>query len=138
MECTLGSGDHIFLFCTILHTNQIGKFAECTVDLSNIQTACAAVFVSLSKLYCFLLLFTKISLLEMWLKFKVRGREIGHAKLSSLAYKCDILRQNPPRNTFSIECLLCNCPELISQRYLQCRLQSAHLKQLYNLGARNL
>ena len=39
--------------------HQIGKFAECAEDLSYVQIACAAVFVSLnnSSRYCFLLLF---------------------------------------------------------------------------------
>ena len=57
--------------------NQIGKFAECAGDLSYVQIACAAVFVSLNNgsivSFC---CFTKISRL----KFKVRGREIGRAR----------------------------------------------------------
>ena len=60
---------------------QIGKFAECAGDLSYVQIACAAAFVSLNNssivsFYCF----TKISRLESRLKFKVRGREIGCAR----------------------------------------------------------
>ena len=60
---------------------QIGKFAECAGDLSFIQIACAAVFVSLNNssivsFHCF----AKISRLEPQLKFKVRGREIGRAR----------------------------------------------------------
>ena len=60
---------------------QIGKFAECAGDLSCVQIACAAVFVSLnnSSIVSFCC-FTKISRLELRLKFKVRGREIGRAR----------------------------------------------------------
>ena len=60
---------------------QIGKFAECVGDLSFVQIACAAVFVSLnnSSIVSFCC-FTKLSQLEPRLKFKVRGREIGHAR----------------------------------------------------------
>ena len=60
---------------------QIGKFAECAGDLSYVQIACAAVFVSLnnSSIVSFCCA-TKISRLEPRLKFKVRGREIGCAR----------------------------------------------------------
>ena len=60
---------------------QIGKFAECAGDLSFVQIACAAVFVSLnnSSIVSFCC-FTKISRLELRLKLKVRGREIGRAR----------------------------------------------------------
>ena len=60
---------------------QIGKFAECAGDLSCIQISCTAVFVSLnnSSIVSFCC-FTKILWLEPWLKFKVRGREIGRAR----------------------------------------------------------
>ena len=60
---------------------QIGKFAECAGDLSFVQIACAAVFVSLnnSSIVSFCCA-TKISRLEPRLKFKVRGREIGRAR----------------------------------------------------------
>ena len=62
-------------------SSQIGKFAECAGDLSYVQIACAAVFVSLnnSSIVSFCC-FTKISRLEPRLKFKVRGREIGRAR----------------------------------------------------------
>ena len=60
---------------------QIGKFAECAGDLSYVQIACAAVFVSLNNSsIVFFCCFTKISRLEPRLKFKVRGREIGRAR----------------------------------------------------------
>ena len=61
--------------------DQIGKFAKCAGDLSFVQIACAAVFVSLnnSSIVSFCC-FTKISRLEPRLKFKVRGREIGRAR----------------------------------------------------------
>ena len=60
---------------------QIGKFAECAGDLSCIEIACAATFVSLnnSSIVSFCC-FTKISRLEPRLKFKVRGRDIGRAR----------------------------------------------------------
>ena len=60
---------------------QIGKFAECAGDLSYVEIACAAVFVSQnnSSIVSFCC-FTKISRLEPRLKFKVRGREIGRAR----------------------------------------------------------
>ena len=60
---------------------QIGKFAKCAGDLSFVQIACAAVFVSLnnSSIVSFCC-FTKVSRLEPRLKFKVRGREIGRAR----------------------------------------------------------
>ena len=65
----------------MLDRTQIGKFAECAGDLSFVQNACAAVFVSLNNCsivsFC---CFAKISRLEPWLKFKVRGREIGRAR----------------------------------------------------------
>ena len=65
----------------IIWKDQIGKFAECAGDLSCVQIACAAVFVSLnnSSIVSFCC-FTKISRLELRLKFKVRGREIGRAR----------------------------------------------------------
>ena len=60
---------------------QIGKFAECAGDLSFVQIAYAAVFVSLNNSsivsFCCLM---KISRLEPRLKFKVRCREIGRAR----------------------------------------------------------
>ena len=61
--------------------SQIGKFAECAGDLSYVQIACVAVFVSLnnSSIVSFCCA-TKISRLEPRLKFKVRGREIGRAR----------------------------------------------------------
>ena len=61
--------------------SQIGKFAECAGDLSNVEIACVAVFVSLnnSSIVSFCC-FTKILRLEPRLKFKVRGREIGRAR----------------------------------------------------------
>ena len=60
---------------------QIGKFAECAGDLSYVQIVCVAAFVSLnnSSIVSFCC-FTKISRLGPWLKFKVRGREIGRAR----------------------------------------------------------
>ena len=63
------------------YPDQIGKFAECAGDLSYVEIACAAVFVSLnnSSIVSFCC-FTKISRLEPRLKFKVRGREIGRAR----------------------------------------------------------
>ena len=68
------------LFYVLLCCCQIGKFAECAGDLSCVQIACAAVFVSLnnSSIVSFCC-FTKISRLEPRLKFKVRGRFLGRA-----------------------------------------------------------
>ena len=68
---------------------QIGKFAECAGDLSFVQIACAAVFVSLnnSSIVSFCC-FTKISRLEPRLKFKVRGREIGRARQTFQSGPC--------------------------------------------------
>ena len=46
------------VLCTAHVLGQIGKFAECAGDLSYIQIACMAVFVSLNNgSICFLLLF---------------------------------------------------------------------------------
>ena len=69
------------IFHSGLQPGQIGKFAECAGDLSFVQIVCAAAFVSLnnSSIVSFCCL-TKILRLEPWLKFKVRGREIGHAR----------------------------------------------------------
>ena len=63
---------------------QIAKLAECVGDLSCVKIACAAVFVSLnnSSIVAFCC-YTKISRLEQRLKFKVHGREIGHARQTS-------------------------------------------------------
>ena len=52
-----------------LQSIQIGKFAACAGDLSYIQIACVAVFVSL-------LLFPFVVIR----KFKVRSREVGRAR----------------------------------------------------------
>ena len=75
----------LITFCApklkLVSAPQIGKFAECAGDLSYVQIVCAAAFVSLnnSSIVSFCC-FTKISRLEPWLKFKVRGREIGRAR----------------------------------------------------------
>ena len=60
---------------------ETGKFAECAGDLSYVEIACAAVFVSLnnSSIVSFCC-FTKISRLEPRLKFKVCNTEIGSAR----------------------------------------------------------
>ena len=47
-------------------------------DFSLIQIACTATLVSLN--FC---RFTKILRLELWLKFKVRGREIGRGAMQT-------------------------------------------------------
>ena len=74
------SGSKFKELCS-LEQCQIGKFAECAGDLSYVQIACAAVFVSLNNSsIVFFCCFTKISRLEPRLKFKVRGREIGRAR----------------------------------------------------------
>ena len=69
----------------------MGKFAECAGDHSKIQIACAAVFLSLNNdslvsFNCF----TKISRLQLQLKLKVQGREIGPARqtLGKLSTEC--------------------------------------------------
>ena len=71
------SGKQFTSYCD----TQIGKFAKCAGDLSFVQIACTAVFVSLnnSSIVSFCC-FTNISRLEPWLKFKVCGREIGRAR----------------------------------------------------------
>ena len=66
-ELTLGEGKA---------KGQIGKFAECTGDLSYVQNACVAVFVSPNNSFIVsFCCFTKISWLEPQLKFKVSSRE---------------------------------------------------------------
>ena len=61
--------------------------AECVGDLSCIQISCAAVFVSLNNGSIVSFCFTKISWLELRLKFKSvwqRNRPCMQGKLSSL------------------------------------------------------